>query len=107
MYSVFLNKAKFYLKKWADTKGTLLLKIILYTVEGDQDTVRASGADDAHQEHCCVLPPHGAHRSGVRQVQHGDHRGRVHQVGIGVELLAGHSDYDAAGDNSPGEGGDM
>ena len=24
-----------------------------------------------------------------------------------VELLAGQSDYDAAGDNSPGEGGDM
>jgi hypothetical protein len=33
--------------------------------------------------------------------------GRVHQVGIGVELLAGQSDHDAAGDNSPGEGGDM
>jgi hypothetical protein len=31
----------------------------------------------------------------------------VHQVGIGVELLAGQSDYDAAGDNSPGEDGDM
>ncbi len=25
----------------------------------------------------------------------------------GVELLAGQSDYDTAGDNSPGEGGDM
>ncbi len=29
-------------------------------VEGDHDTVRASGTDDAHQQHCCVLPPHGA-----------------------------------------------
>jgi hypothetical protein len=26
---------------------------------------------------------------------------------LGVELLAGQSDYDTAGDNSPGEGGDM
>ncbi len=28
-------------------------------VEGDHGTVRASGADNTHQEHCCVLPPHG------------------------------------------------
>jgi hypothetical protein len=72
MYSVFLNKAKFffYLKKWADTKGTVLRKIILFTIEGDHDTVRASGADDAHQEHCCILSPYGADRGGVGQVQH-------------------------------------
>ncbi len=35
MYSVFLKKAKFLPQKWADTKGTVLRKIILYTVEGD------------------------------------------------------------------------
>ncbi len=107
MYSVFLNKAKFYLKKWTDTKGTVLRKIIQYTVEGDHDTVRASGADDANQEHYCILSPYGADRGGVGQDQHGDYGGRVHQVRIGVELLAGQSDYDAAGDNSPGDGGDM
>jgi hypothetical protein len=33
--------------------------------------VWASGTDDTHQEHCCVLPPHGADRGGVWQVQHG------------------------------------
>ncbi len=48
-----------------------------------------------------------ADRGGVGQVQHGDYGGRVHQVGIGVELLAGQRDYDAVGDNSPGEGRDM
>jgi hypothetical protein len=29
-------------------------------VEGDHDTVRTSGTDDAYLEHHCVLPPHGA-----------------------------------------------
>jgi hypothetical protein len=29
-------------------------------VEGGHDTVWASGTDDTHQEHCCVLTPHGA-----------------------------------------------
>jgi hypothetical protein len=33
--------------------------------EGDHDTVRANSADDAHQEHCCVLPPHEADRGEV------------------------------------------
>ncbi len=29
------------------------------------------------------------------------------RLASGVELLAGQKDYDTAGDNSPGEGGDM
>ncbi len=29
-------------------------------VKRDHDTVQASGTDDAHQEHCRVLPSHGA-----------------------------------------------
>jgi hypothetical protein len=37
----------------------------------------------------------------------GGHGGRVHQVGIVAELLAGQVNHDAAGDNSPSEGRDM
>jgi hypothetical protein len=40
--------------------------------EGDHDTVQTSGTDDTHQEHSCVLPPHGADRGSLREVQHGD-----------------------------------
>jgi hypothetical protein len=71
------------------------------------DTVRASGADDTYQEYCCVLPPHGADRGGVGQVQYTDHRGRVLHVGVGAEHLAGQVNCDAAGDYLPSKGGDI
>jgi hypothetical protein len=56
-------------------------------VEGDHDTVRASSTDDAHQEQCRVLPPHGTDRGGVRQVQHGDYGGEFTRLESELSFL--------------------
>jgi hypothetical protein len=55
--------------------------------DGDHDTVRVSSAEDAHLDHSCTLPSHGADRGGFWEVQHGDHGGEFTRLESELSFL--------------------